>query len=425
MSRLAARVPALLAERGFRRYWTGQSISLAGDQISLIAIPLAAVLVLDADAAQMGLLKTLELLPALLLSLPAGAWADRRSRRRHVMIATDVGRALLIASIPAAHLLGLLTLAQLYCVAFAIGVLTVLFDVCNATLFVSLVPTGQFVQGQSLLNGSRAVSFVGGPSAGGILVQQLTAPLALVATGLTYLLSAGFLARVSPAEPPAATPTRGYFTEGLRWVLHNPYMRAMFAASGTVQFFNFIFHTLFVLYATQELGLAPGLLGLVLGVGALGGLIGAALTGGVVRRIGIGRTTVVGLVAFAVPLMLIPLAAGPTWLVVGLLCLAEFVSCVGVMLVDIAGGSIQAALIPSAMRARVTGAYRMLNHGFRPLGALAGGALGSSIGLHAGLWIGTAGAVLSVLWLLPSPVPRLRDLPELPAPEPDDVTTAA
>ncbi len=417
MSRPVVRhVPELLRERSFRRYWTGQSISLAGDQISLIALPLAAVLILDADAAQMGLLKTLELLPALLLSLPAGAWADRRPRRRHVMIATDLGRAALIASVPLAHLLGVLTLTQMYCVALGIGALTVLFDVCNTTLFVSLVPAERFVQGQSLLNGSRAMANVGGPSAGGILVQILTAPVALIATGLAYLTSAAFLARVRPAEPPPAAPAKGYFTEGLRWVLKNPYMRAMFAASGTLQFFNFIFHTLFVLYATTELGLSPGVLGLVLGLGAVGGLLGAALTGRVVRRLGVGPTAVLGGAGFTVPLMLVPLADGPQPLVIAMLGTAEFLSCFGVMLVDIALGSLQMALIPHELRARVTGAYRMLNHGFRPLGALAGGALGTAIGLRPSLWIGTAGAVLGLLWILPSPIPRLRQLPAPPAP---------
>ncbi|MDT0444007.1 MFS transporter [Streptomyces johnsoniae] len=417
MSRFGRHVPELLRGRPFRRYWTGQSISLAGDQISLIALPLAAVLILDADAAQMGLLKTVELLPALLLSLPAGAWADRRTRRRHVMIATDLGRAALIASVPLAHLLGVLTLAQMYCVAAGIGALTVLFDVCNVTLFVSLVPAERFVQGQSLLNGSRAMANVGGPSAGGILVQILTAPIALIATGLAYLASAGFLARVHPVEPPPAAPAKGYFTEGLRWVLNNPYMRAMFAASGTLQFFNFIFHTLFVLYATTELGLSPGVLGLVLGLGAVGGLLGAALTGRVVRRLGVGPTAVLGAAGFTVPLMLIPLADGPQPLVIAMLGTAEFLSCFGVMLADITLGSLQMALIPHELRARVTGAYRMLNHGFRPLGALAGGALGTAIGLRPSLWIGTAGAVLGLLWILPSPIPRLRDLPTAePAP---------
>ncbi|MGE6730733.1 MFS transporter, partial [Streptomyces sp. NPDC059900] len=182
--------------------------------------------------------------------------------------------------------------------------------------------------------------------------------------------------------------------------------------SGTIQFFNFMFHTLFVLYATVELGLSAGVLGAVLGSGAVGGLLGAASSGWLVRRFGIGASVVGGSLGFTVPLLLIPLAHGPLPLVVGTLFAAEFLSCAGVMVVDIPAASLQTALIPRAIRSRVMGAYRTLNHGFRPLGALAGGALGTVIGLRPTLWIGTAGAVLAVLWLLPSPVPGIRELPQ-------------
>ncbi|MET8509334.1 MFS transporter [Streptomyces sp. NPDC004787] len=411
---LSARVPGLLREKTFRRYWTGQTVSLMGDQISLMALPLAAVLVLGADAAEMGWLKTAELLPALLFNLPFGAWVDRQARRRRVMILADLTRAALLLTLPAAHLLGLLTLGQLYLVAFGVGVLTVLFEVCNATLFVALVPTERYVQANSLVNGSRSMAWLAGPGVGGVLVQVLTAPLALVADALTYLLSAGYLARIRPAEPAPAPVAKGHFTEGLRWLVRNPSMRALFAASGTVQFFNFMFHTLSVLYATRELGLNPGLLGAVLGTAAVGGLIGAAASGAVVRRVGIGPSLVVGFLGFTLPLVLIPAARGPLPLVVALLFVAEFLSCAGVMLVDIAAGSLQMALIPDPIRARVMGAFRTLNHGFRPLGALAGGFLGTVLGLRPTLWIGTAGAVLAVLWVLPSPLPRLRRLPEAP-----------
>lgn len=425
MSALAARVPELLRERAFRRYWTAQSVSLVGDQISLIAIPLVAVLVLGADAAEMGLLKTAELLPALLLSLPAGAWIDRRSRRRRIMIVADLLRALLVLSLPVAYVLDALTLAQLYAVAFTVGAFTVLFDICNATLFVALVPKDRFVAGNSLLNGSRAMAFVGGPGAGGLLVQLLAAPLALLADALTFVCSAALLARMAPTEPPPAPPAKGYVTEGLRWALRHPTMRAMFAASGTVQFFNLMFHTLFVLYATTELGLEAGVLGVVLGSGAIGGLIGAAAAGRVVSGIGIGPTILLGFAGFTGPLLLVPLAGGPAPLVIALLLLAEFLSSVGVMLLDISSGSLLAASMPDALRSRVTGASRTVNYGFRPLGAMAGGALGTLLGLRPTLWIATAGATLCLLWLLPSPVPRLRTLPgagasagPLPGPDP-------
>ncbi|MFL9680732.1 MFS transporter [Streptomyces sp. KL110A] len=408
---LTARVPELLRERTFRRYWSGQTVSLVGDQISLMALPLAAVLVLGADAAQMGWLKTLELLPALLLNLPFGAWADRRANRRRIMIATDLGRAALLLTLPVAYALDLLTLGQLYVVAFGVGALSVLFEVCNVTLLVALVRTERYVQANSLVNGSRSMAWLAGPGIGGILVQVLTAPVALLADALTYLASAGYLAKIRPVEPAPAPVVKGHFTEGMRWVLRERSMRALFAASGTVQFFNYMFHTLFVLYVTTELGLGAGLLGLVLGTGAVGGLLGAVCSGAVVRRIGIGGSLVAGFLGFTLPLVLIPAADGPLPLVVGVLFAAEFLSCAGVMIVDVAAGSFQMALIPDAVRARVMGAFRTLNHGFRPLGALAGGVLGTAIGLRPTLWIATVGAVFAVLWLLPSPLPRMRELP--------------
>ncbi|XUM00145.1 MFS transporter [Streptomyces venezuelae ATCC 10712] len=408
---LVERVPALLRERTFRRYWTGQTISLAGDQISLIAIPLAAVLALGADAAAMGLLKTAELLPALLLNLPLGAWADRQANRRRAMIAADIGRAALVLTLPVAYAMDALTLGQLYAVAFGIGALTVLFEVCNTTLFVALVPTDQYVRANSLVNGSRSMAWLAGPGIGGLLVQFLTAPFALVADAVTYLVSAGYLARIKPAEPAPAPVAKGHFTEGLRWVVRERSMRALFAASGTVQFFNLMFHTLFVLYATTELGIDAGLLGLLLAAGAVGGLLGAMASGAVVRRIGIGRSLVAGFLGFTAPLLLVPLADGPLPLVAGVLFVAEFLSCLGVMIVDVAAGSFQMAVIPDAVRARVMGAFRTLNYGFRPLGAFAGGLLGTAVGLRPTLWIATVGAVLAVLWLLPSPLARMRELP--------------
>ncbi|CAM5248724.1 MFS transporter [Streptomyces narbonensis] len=408
---LVERIPELLRERTFRRYWTGQTISLAGDQISLIAIPLAAVLILGADAAEMGWLKTAELLPALLLNLPLGAWADRQTSRRRAMIVADLARAALILTLPVAYALDALTLGQLYAVAFGVGALTVLFEACNNTLLVALVPTDRYIQANALVNGSRSMSWLAGPGIGGVLVQVLTAPFALVADALTYVASAGYLARIDAVEPPPAPVVKGHFTEGLRWVLHDASMRALFAASGTIQLFNYMFHTLFVLYATAELGISAGLLGLILGAGAVGGLIGAAVSGAVVRRIGIGASLVVGFLGFTMPLLLIPLAGGPLPLVVAVMFVAEFLSCVGVMIVDIAAGSFQMAVIPDAVRARVMGAFRTLNHGFRPVGALLGGLLGTAIGLRPTLWIATGGAVLAVLWLLPSPLARMRELP--------------
>ena len=198
-------VPDLLREnRPFRLFFAGQFVSLVGDQVSLIALPLVGILVLHAGPAQMGYLTTAALLPNLLFSLPAGAWVDRRGRRRQVMLAADVGRAALLLSIPVAYGLDVLTIQQLYVVGFLGGTLSVLFYVAYTTLFVSLVPRERYVDAQSLLNGSRALSFVGGPSLGGVLVQIASAPAALAVDALSFLASAFSLSRISPEEPPTA-----------------------------------------------------------------------------------------------------------------------------------------------------------------------------------------------------------------------------
>jgi predicted MFS family arabinose efflux permease len=193
-------------------------------------------------------------------------------------------------------------------------------------------------------------------------------------------------------------------------------MRSALGATATINFFNFAFFALFVLYATRYLHVRPGVLGLVLGAGAVGGLIGSAITSRLARRIGIGRAFLLGCVLFPVPLVLVPAAGGPHGLVLALLFLAEFGSGLGVMILDISIGAIFAAVIPDRLRSRVSGAYLVVNNGIRPLGALFGGALGSAIGVRETLWLVTAAGVVGFLWLLPSPIPRMHELPDEPEP---------
>lgn len=405
-------VPELLRNRPFRHYWAAQSVSLLGDEVHRIALPLAAVHLLGAGAADVGLLTAAALLPALLFSIPAGAWADRRRSRRRVMIAADLGRLAAVASVPVAYALDALTLPHLYAAAFAVGTLGALFNVCAGTVYVALLPVERYVQGSSLLNGSRALAFTAGPGVGGGLVQVVTAPFALLLDALSYLVSALLLGRISPAEPPPAAREKRHATAGIRWVLRTPAVRACATATATLNFFNFIFQALFVLYATRELGLGPGLLGVVLGAGGIGGLVGAVLAARIVARFGVGPAMTAGFAGFSVPLTLVPLAHGPTPLVAGMLLAAEFASAFGVMILDISANSYFAAAIPDELRSRVLGAFQTVNFGVRPLGALAGGALGSALGLRPTLWVATVGAALGVLWLLPSPVPRTRRLPD-------------
>jgi MFS family permease len=402
----------LRRNREFRTFWSGQTISLFGDQISLLAIPLLAVLTLDAGAAQMGLLTAVGLAPNLLFSLHAGAWADRKASRRRVMLVADLGRAGLLATIPLAYVLGALTLGQLYVVAFGIGSLSVLFFVSYNTLFVALVDRDEYVAASSLLNGSRALSLVGGQSLAGVLVAALTAPFALLADALSFVGSAFFLRRIRVQEPPPAPSGRGRMRAGLRFIARTPVVRAALGASATINLFNFMFWAIFVLYATRELGIGAVALGLLLGAGALGAILGSLVTSRLTSRVGIGRALVIGFVLFPAPLLLWPLASGPMPVLLGLLGLAEFGSGIGVMILDISLGALLAAVVPDQLRARVSGAYMVVNFGVRPLGAILGGALGAAIGLRPTLWIATVASLTAVLWLVPSPLPRLRQLPD-------------
>ena len=404
-------VPPLLRHNvGFRRFWCGQTASLAGDQIGHIALPLVGVLALHAGPAGMGVLTAAGWAPNLLLSLHAGAWVDRSGRPREAMIAADIGRAALFVSVPVAWALGVLTFAQLVAVAFAAGALGAIASVAFGVLFGSLVHRDRLVDAGTLVNGSRAAAGVAGPSAGGLLVAVLGAPVAIIADAASFLASAWWLRRIAipPRERP---PETGGIGEGVRFIARSEVVRPILAATATLNLFTFAISALFVLYATRSLGVSPATLGIVLGAGAIGGVLGSVLTGRIVGRLGVGGAFAAGCVVFTAPLLLIPLAGGPTPSVLGMLFLAEFGAGFGVMMLDISAGAILVAAVPEALRARMFGAYQAVNYGVRPLGALGGGALGAAIGLAPTLWIAGIGAVASVLWLVPSPVPRLRALP--------------
>jgi predicted MFS family arabinose efflux permease len=304
-------------------------------------------------------------------------------------------------------------MAQLYVVSFLVGTLSVFFFVAYSTLFVSLVPRDRYLEASSLLHGSRAFSFVAGPSIGGVLVQIFSAPGALIADAVSFLASAFSLGSIHPTEPPTEEAQRGHVKAGIAYIRRSPIIRASLLATATINFFNFVFWALFLLYATKTLGVGAGLLGLVLGAASVGGVLGSIVTGRISRRIGVGPAFIAGSVLFPAPLVLVPLAGGAEWTILAFLFAAEFLSGFGVMVLDITANSIKAALVPDRLRARVSGAYMVVNYGVRPIGALVGGALGTWIGLRPTLWIASLGAIAGVLWLLPSPVLRLRDLPEV------------
>jgi len=254
--------------------------------------------------------------------------------------------------------------------------------------------------------------------AGGILVQVLGAPLALLADAASFLGSAVFLGRIRAAEPPVETEEEGLgerFRAGLAFVLRDPIVRPVLLSVATVNLFTFANAALVILYATTVLDVSPGVLGLAFGAGAVGGVLGAIIATRVGRRIGLGPAYALGLVLFPLALLLIPAADGemPVALIIALLFGSEFGAGLGVMILDINVGAILSARYPDRLRSRATGAFRFINYGVRPLGALLGGALGTAIGVRETLFATAIAASLGVVFLVGSRILRLRDLPEI------------
>jgi MFS family permease len=244
-------------------------------------------------------------------------------------------------------------------------------------------------------------------------VQLLRGPYALALDALSFVWSAFFLGRIGAEEPPGAPPEAGGVTAGARWIRRNGIVRAELLGVATINLFNFMFFALFVLFATRTLHVRPAELGLVLGAGSIGTVLGSFVTGRIARRIGVGPAFLIGCFLFPAPLVLIPAARGPHWLVLTLLFASEFLSGLGLMLLDIMAGTISAAIVPPELRSRVAGAFMLVNYGVRPVGTTLGGVLGATLGLRPAVWIATVGALAGMAFLLPSPIPKLHDMPEV------------
>jgi MFS family permease len=332
------------------------------------------------------------------------------------MILADLARAALIAIVPVAFALGLLSLPLLLVISFLIGTIAIAFHLAWMSMFAAVAKREQYVEANALLNGSRSVSAVGGPAIGGVLIELLTAPVALVVDALTFVASALFLSRVRATEPPVERDPgslREQLTSGMSFVLRDPILRPSILGVATMNLFNFCYQALFILFVTRYLHVEPGVLGLLLGVGAIGGVIGAVIGPRVGRRLGVGGAFTLALVIYPAATIFVPLALGaPYPIVLGLLFIAEFIGGLGVMILDINGGSLLIARTPDRLRGRAGGAFTFINVGVRPIGAIIGGTLGTLIGVHETLYLVAFAQLAGLLWLVGSPVPGLRDLPE-------------
>jgi MFS family permease len=403
--------------------WGGQSVSELGSSITVLALPLTAVVVLRASTFQVGLLTAASTAAFLVIALPAGAVVDRVAKRG-LMAWCDAGRMLVIGSVPVTAALGVLTMAQLYAVALLAGIATVFFDVAYQSYLPALVSRGQLVDGNGKLQTSAEVARLAGPGLGGGLVGLAGAAGAMAADAITYVLSVASLLLIRTREPrparaagaaaagPASARLRGEVMAGLSFVLHEPILRKIVACTGTANMFGGVAQALEIIFLVRVLQVPPALTGLVVAGTALFGVAGGALSGWLGRRIGSARVIWVSMVGFGAFAVLMPLAQ-PGWGVLLFVAGWGSSSFAGVVY-NVAQVSYRQAVCPPELMGRMNAAVRWIVWGTIPLGGLLGGVLGSVLGVRPSLVVAVIGSWAAGLWVLFSPLRRMRDVPPPP-----------
>ncbi|QIS20393.1 MFS transporter [Nocardia terpenica] len=423
LHRIARRGP--LRHRDFRLLLGGAAVSQVGAQVALVALPLVAVVSLNASAFEVGLLTAAETAAFLLIGLPAGAWVDRM-RRLPILIRADLVRAAVMTTVPLAAVAGVLTMAQLYAVALITGFATVFFDVSHQSYLPRLLPRDQLVTGNGALETARSVAQVTGPGLGGWLVQILGAPLAIGVDALGYLASALFLWGIRTHEPqPEPTPgvtLRTQVAEGIAFVARHEILRMIAVATGVANFFTAMLVSVQTVFVVRVLELPPAALGLLLSAAAVGGLAGALCAGAAARVLGQARVIWLSPVVTGPFALLWPLAghgAAAAWFALG-----SGVVFFGAVVYNVAQVSFRQLLCPDELLGRVNATLRFMIWGTMPLGALAGGAIAGTAGPRTAVWVCAIGVLVVPVPLLLSPLRRLRDLPD-PAADADRTTRSS
>jgi MFS family permease len=405
---------ALARSNNFRWFWAGQGVSQFGAQFTELALPVVAVTLLGAGEWEMGLLAAASTAAFLVLGLPAGAWVDRM-RKRRVMIAADLVRTLLIATVPLLGLVGVLELWHLIAVAGAVGIATLFFDVSYQSYIPLLVEDRQVGEANSKLEATAQVANIAGPGIAGGLLTVLSAPAVLLFTAGTYLGSALSLLRVRDTETPpdkaARQPLLREIGEGVSFVWYQPLIRRIAGTTSITNLFSGIAFTLLPLLVLRDLGLGPATLGVMFSFGAIGGLLGAILTPRLTKLFGEGTALSISAVAFGVALLPLPLAAVFPGIALVLLPVGNFVTAFFVVLYNITQVTLRQRLCPPRLLGRMNASIRFVVWGVIPLGSLLGGWLGTAVGIQASLWVAFAGTVLGALPVVLSPMTGMRELP--------------
>jgi MFS family permease len=404
----------------YMKIWSAATVSLMGSQVSQMAIPFIAAVVLRAPAFEVALLGTIEMLPFILLTLPAGAWLDR-VRRRPVLIAGDLGRAAALLTIPIAYAFGVLTIWQLYVVGFVAGTLTVFFDVADQSYLPVLLDTDDLVEGNAKLQISASAAQILGPGLAGGLIGIVAAPFAILLDAVSFVMSGGLIGLIRKQEPKPErkvgldgerTSLRQEIAEGLRYVTGNRYLRSIAGSTATSNLGSSLAFSIFPIFAYIELGLSPALVGTALGLGGLGVLLGAVLSAPVARRLGVGRSIIgsmalSGLSVFMVVLMpSTPVVAG------AMLLGSTFLTGFTAVVYNVNQVSFRQAITPLDMQGRMNATMRFIVWGTMPIGSVAGGILATFLPLRVTILIGALVMSSAFLWVLASPVRSLRVIPK-------------
>ncbi len=413
----AAQSETLWHNGNFLRFWFGETLSLLGTQVTNLALPLTAITAFHATDEQVGILRFLQLAPYLVLSLLFGVWADR-VRRRHVMLAANLTRMVLLTLIPVLYRLHTLSMAPLLIIACAIGVASVLFDVSSMAYVPTLVKDPKhYVEASAKMGISISSADVAGPGLAGVLVSALSAPVALIVDAFSYLISVVSLLLIRRTHEPRPGPPTTMrhlpteMREGLRWVLANPILRALALIGFCCNFSMITVWTMFLLYGTHDLHLSATTLGGIFATASVGGLIGATISQKIIGRFPLGRVYVIAQSALLLGPALIALAIGPKPVMVGMFIASFFTSYLGLGVAGVIIVSLRQTITPQSMMGRMTAAFRTLLFGGGALGGLFAGYLTGPIGARGALTVAAIGSAAVVIALVVSPVSRLHRLP--------------
>lgn len=387
----------------FLKLWSGQTVSLLGSQITTLALPLFAALSLQVSSLEMGLLSAIGTLPALLLALPGGVWVDRMERRS-ILVACDLARFLILALVPLAALLGWLSFPVLLVIVFSAGIFNLIFDIAYRSYLPDIIGPAQLVEANSKLEISRSAAEIAGPGLGGLLVQWLSAPVAILFDACSFLLSALLLGSIpaQSTQPQQQLKQASVLTEikkGLVEINRRAVLKILLIALASINLFNYAIEAVWILYVVRDLQLEAGWLGLIFGAGNVGFLVGAVVAGRLSERLGVGRILGSALGLAALGDLFTVLADGNIFTIVVMLLVAQFLFGIGLTVFNINQVSLRQSNVPHELMGRVNSVFTFASRGFAPVGSVLGGVLGGLFDLRLTLLIAVVGEIITALWL--------------------------